>query len=318
MAHDDQTDVLMVPSRLIVDVAGQGNVLLADSLDTGPDAPGQAVADLLDLRVDGSWVLTLDGLVALVESVDGVVVDVDVPVSTTDGRINPGPDQRLNGVQAGTFAGWLQVDESEAARLARVDQVLAQVLEGLPEGTNAVGSTLSALEDDSRSTFDALELAERVDQLAGDARSDRYAATVLQTTEIAIGDITAYGVDDEAVANLLATRFAGARSEGGDDSARVLVQNGDGTPGLGEQARDRLVDAGFRYVGGGNATTLGQQETVVAVQEDTPDARAQGLAVAEALGLGEDVLAVGLETPTLADIVVVLGADFATIAESDD
>lgn len=318
MARDDETAVLMVPSRLVVDVAGQGRVLLAESLDTGSEAPGQAVADLLDVRVDGGWVLTLDGLVTLVDSVDGVVVDVDVPVTTSDGRINPGPDQRLDGVQAATFAGWLQQDESEAARLARVDQVLSQVLQSLPEGTNAVGSTLSSLADDSRSSFDPIELAGRVDLLAADARADRYAATVLPTTEIATGGDVAYGLDDDAVATVLAERFAGARSAADGDSSRVLVQNGDGTPGLGEQARDRLVEAGFRYVGGGNASTLGQQETVVAIQEDTPEARTQGMAVAEALGLGDDVLAVGLESPTLADIIVVLGADFATVAESDD
>ncbi len=317
MARDEQTDVLLVPSRLIVDVAGQGRVLLADSLDTGTDAPGQAVADVLDVRVDGSWVVTLDGLVALVDGIGGVVVDVDVPVDGPDGRINPGAAQRLDGMQAATFAGWLRDGEAEAARLARVDQVLNQVLQGLPEGTNAVGSTLSSLTDDSRSSFGPLELAERVDQLAADARARRYAATVLPTTEIATGDVVAYGVDNEAAAELLAQRLGGARSAATEDAARVLVQNGDGTPGLGEEARDRLVADGFRYISGGNANQLGQDVTIVAIQEDSPLARARGTAVAESLGLGEDVLAVGLEAPTLADIVVVLGADFATVARSD-
>ncbi len=317
MASDEQTDVLLVPSRLVVDVAGQGRVLLADSLGTGPDAPGQAVADVLDLRVDGSWVLTLDGLVSLVDAVGGVVVDVDVPVNGPTGRISPGAGQRLDGAQAATFAGWLEDGEPEAARLARVDQVLNQVLQGLPEGANAVGSTLSSLGEESRTSFDSLELAERVDSIAADARDRQYAATVLPTNDIPTGGVVAYGVDDEAVAQLLAQRFDGARSAATEDAARVLVQNGDGTPGLGEQARERLVADGYRYISGGNAGQLGQQVSTVVIPEDTPLVRAQGAAVAESLGLGEDVLAVGLENPTLADIVVVLGADFAAVARTD-
>lgn len=316
-ARGEDTAALMVPSRLLVDVAGQGRVLLADSLDTGPDAPGQAVADLLDLRVDGSWVLTLDGLVTLVDGVGGVDVDVDVPVETPEGRLAVGPAQTLDGVSAATFAGWLGQDEAEAARLARVDQVLGQVLRSLPEGVEELGSVLSGLGDDSRSSFDEATLTGRLGAVASDARADGYGATVLPTTEIATGGTVAYGLDDAAVATVLTERFAGARSAARADATRVLVQNGDGTPGLGEQARDRLVEAGFRYLGGGNASQLGRTTTVVAVQEDTPAAREEGLAVAEALGLGPDVLAVGLEAPTLADVVVVLGGDFAAVAAQD-
>jgi hypothetical protein len=95
----------------------------------------------------------------------------------------------------------------------------------------------------------------------------------------------------------------------------VLVQNGVGTPGLGDSARDLLVDAGFRFVGGGNAATLGQPTSAVLVPSNSTANRELGRSVAEALGLPAEVVAVGQEAPTTADVVVVLGADFAERAD---
>jgi hypothetical protein len=96
----------------------------------------------------------------------------------------------------------------------------------------------------------------------------------------------------------------------------VLVQNGVGTPGLGEQARHLLVDAGMRFVSGGNAATLGRDKTVVAIPSDGQRDRERGAAVAKALGLPDDAIAVGKDQPTLADVVVVLGEDFAAKVSS--
>jgi hypothetical protein len=94
----------------------------------------------------------------------------------------------------------------------------------------------------------------------------------------------------------------------------VLVQNGVGAPGLGDDARSRLVDEGFRFVGGGNAELLGRQTSAVLVPSSSASDRELGLAVAAALGLPAEVVAVGQEAPTTAEVVVVLGADFAEVA----
>ena len=50
---------------------------------------------------------------------------------------------------------------------------------------------------------------------------------------------------------------------------RVLVENGVGTPGLVEKARAKLVDAGFRFLNGGNASSFGDDPSTVLVADGT-------------------------------------------------
>lgn len=305
----ERTAAVLVPSRLVVDVAGSGRVPLADALRVGDAAPARAVADALGVRVDGSWVLTADGLAALVDALGGIVVDVDTEVTAGDVVVPAGPDRRLDGEAAAALATALEPDEAETARLARQDAVLTAVLAALPSDPGDLADRLAALGEDSRTTGgSALEVLAAA---ADDAAAGDYAATVLPVRDLATGgDEPLAGVDDAAAAQVLQRRLPGALAAGGD-TPRVLVQNGVGEPGLGERARDLLVAAGLRYVGGGNAATFGREETVVAIPSDSDRDRERGLAVAEALGLGPGAVAVGREAPTLADVVVVLGQDFA-------
>lgn len=307
----DQASALLVPTRLVVDVAAGGRGPLAEAAAVGPAAPGNAVADVLDVRVDGTWLLTPGALAALVDAVGGVPVDVDVDVQADAVALPAGSGQRLSGVQAAAFATHLGDDEAEAVRLARFEQVVSGVVAALPDGPAEVARLLATVEGDV-STLDEADLteilaaaSERIDEAA-------YGASVLPVNEIATGgEQVLYGLDDEAAAEVLRTRFAGAQRAGARESLRVLVQNGVGVPGLGDAARTRLVEAGFRFVGGGNAQSLGRERTAVLVPSGGSADRDAGVAVAEALGLPADVVAVGQEAPTTADVVVVLGADFA-------
>nr|WP_284287686.1 hypothetical protein [Angustibacter aerolatus] len=71
------------------------------------------------------------------------------------------------------------------------------------------------------------------------ARAGRMGSTVLPVHEIDTGgDTEAYGLDEAAAATMVAQRLPGAAlpvPPGG--RLKVLVQNGVGTPGLGERAR---------------------------------------------------------------------------------
>ena len=310
------SSALLIPSRLLVDVAGGGRVPVADSLTTGDAALGQSVEDALDVRVDGTWVLSSDGLRDLVDELGGIAMDVETSVSTETVAIPAGPGQRLDGLQAVTYATFLGPDEPETARSARLSQVIGAVLAVLPQEPGEVESLLLGLADGSRVTQDVADVGEVLVQLASTAVAGSFGATVLPVQEIATGgDQVVYGLDDAELGAVLESRFAGALRPGSEDAVRVLVQNGVGTPGLGEQARERLVEAGFRYLGGGNATTLGRETTVVAIATDSQRDRDRGAAVADALGLSPDVVAVGRDAPTLADVVVVLGEDFAALGE---
>jgi hypothetical protein len=88
------------------------------------------------------------------------------------------------------------------------------------------------------------------------------------------------------------------------------VQNGVGTPGLGSSARDRLVADGFTYVAGGNAAQFGTPKSLVLITESTADKRAEGAAIAAALGLPETAVRLTSQGQSVADVVVVLGKDY--------
>lgn len=312
-----ESAALLVPSRLLVDVAGGGRAALAEALSVSDEAPGDAVADALDVRVDTGWVLDAAGLAALVDAVGGVVVDVDADVRTAQVSLVAGPQQRLDGRQAAAYATHLGVAEAEAARLARQEDVLTALVAGLPDDAGQVEGMLAAVGGLSRTVGgDAGVVADLLVRVAEHLERDGgYGASVLPVREIATGgDEVLYGLDDAEAAEVLAARFAGARRAGAGETVRVLVQNGAGTPGLEDLARERLVEAGYRFVGGGNAAVLGRRTSAVLVPEDTPRLREAGLGVVEALGLPDSVLAVGREAPTTADVIVVLGADFAEVA----
>lgn len=307
---------VLVPSRLVLDVPGAGRVPMTQALAPGRSAVGAALADALDLRVDATWVLDTGALAALVDRVGGVVVDVDVDVTRGQDAgaavlLAAGPRQRLSGAQAASYAQWLVGSEPEASRLARQDTVVEAVLGALPVAADQRRSILAALPGAPTGP----ELAAVVDTTGGlraEAAQGRLASTLLPVNDIdAGGESTSYGLDEAASAAMVRSRLAGAALAvpvGG--RTRVLVQNGVGTPGLGDAARSRLVAAGLRYVGGGNVEGFGVAESLVLLPDGSSASRARGAAVVKALGLTAAALRVSDTAPTIADLVVVLGRDF--------
>lgn len=308
---------ILVPSRLLLDVPGAGRIPVGQSLGPGSSAPGAALGDALEIRVAGTWVLSTAALARLVDDVGGVQVDVDVDV--TQGAavgapilVAAGRAQRLTGALAAEYAQFIVDEEPEVARLARQDKVLTAVLAQLPIDAERRRDLLSALP--GAQTGAALDVAVAVTGALHAAAADRsLASVVLPVRDIdAGGSVTAYGLDSAATATLVRARLAGAAlPTPASGRLRVLVQNGVGTPGLGEAARVRLVSAGLMYVGGGNVEGFGVAESVVLLPDGTSTSRARGAAVANALGLAESALRISDNTSGVVDVVVVLGKDFS-------
>ena len=108
--------------------------------------------------------------------------------------------------------------------------------------------------------------------------------------------------DPDAVETLVRDRFVPAADEG----IRLVVLNGVGTPGIGEDVARVLVPEGFRLVASGNANTFDLKVTriIASSREDLAAAeRARGL-----LRVGEVQL--GEQPAGLADVTVVVGEDF--------
>lgn len=87
---------------------------------------------------------------------------------------------------------------------------------------------------------------------------------------------------------------------------RLVVLNGVGTPGIGERVTNILVPAGFTLVGSENAQSFDEKETrIVATSQDfLPEAEL----ARELLGVGE--VFIGVQPTGLADVTVIVGADF--------
>ena len=92
----------------------------------------------------------------------------------------------------------------------------------------------------------------------------------------------------------------------------MLVENGVGTPGLVEQARAKLVDDGFRFINGGNASTFGLAEQPgPGARRHLAERRPGAERVAESLGLPASAVQPSDRGQTVADVIVILGEDFA-------
>lgn len=313
-AHDGtarEGAAVLVPPQVLVNVPGTGSVPFGRALATGPGtAVRNALSDLMGVTVDDGWVVDQPALVALIDAVGGVEVDVDVEVVRGQGVVVPAGPQRLAGAGAVAFLTYLAPGEQEQARLARVQEVLDGVVAALPAAPE-LAAVLDGLGPRSDSTAAPAQLAAFLLGLQSDAQADRLQYDVLPVVDLDPGgEVTAFRVDTAAAAavvdRLLRASVPAGTREGGN---RVLVLNGVGTPGLGEAVRAKLVPAGFVFAGSDNAPRFGYMTTQVLVPEATPEAQALGERVATALGLPG--LQIGTqEFGTVADVVVVVGADF--------
>jgi hypothetical protein len=305
---------LLLPSTLLTQAPGAGSVTMGETARLGdPATAGDAVADQFGVLVDGVWQVELDGLAQLVDGVGGIEVTVDREVlADSTVLLVPGP-QRLDGLAAARYASYLADGEAEPSRSARFADVMTAWLAAAPTDVTSLTPLVAAPGAAAVSTIDATALADFLTALAVAARGDGLALSSAPVKPIDTGiDTVTYRLDREATADAVATRFAGSlppsSSAGGGD---VLVQNGVGTPGLGQAARERLVSAGFTFVAGGNASSFGRAATVVVIPDADPASRQQGRAVAAALGLPADAVRVAERGQSVADVVVILGRDFA-------
>lgn len=317
-AAENSSAIVLVPSRLLVDVAGAGSLPFGETATLPePSAPAQALTDLLGVRVDDSWVLTVEGLAGVVDAVGGVQAAVDVDVVTTDaaGRskiVVPAGSQRLDGTSAAAFATYLAEDEPEQARLARFDDVFTAVVAALPRTKAEIEAAVQASGVGSESTLGEGQLAARLSVLRASSAAGTLVSDVLPVTEYDSGGaVTSYGIDSGQVAAMMRSLLPGAlQTDSGGEVLRVLVENGVGTPGLVELARAKLVADGFRFVNGGNAANFGVEESAVFISNGTATSVRRGERVASSLGLPVSAVTTSDRGQTVADVIVVLGKDF--------
>ena len=314
-AHDTGTETggaVLIPSQVLVTVPGTGSVPLGRALRTvPPQGSRDALSDLIGVTVDHGWVVTTTVLAQLIDALGGVPVEVDVPVVRGQSVVlSPGP-QNLTGPQAIEFLLYLAPEEQEQARLARLQEVLDGLINVLPRTADELTAQLEVLGERSVSTMEPGPLAELLIGLATDDEAGQLQYDTLPVIPIDPGGgVTAFRVDAPKLATvvdrLLAASVPPGVREGGN---RVLVLNGVGTPGLGEAVRKKLVAGDFVFVDSRNAPSFGYETTQIFVAQATPEAQALGERVATAMGVSPDGV-VTQDFGTVADVVVIVGADF--------
>ncbi len=315
LAHDPASKegaVVLVPPQVLVNVPGSGSVPFGRAiLGASAESARNALSDLMGVTVDGHWLIGQQVFVTLVDALGGVPVDVDVPVVRAQQvLVNPGP-QNLDGARAYAFLTYLAEGEQEQVRLARVQEVLDGLVNVLPPTSAELATVLGTLGDRSVSSLPLPRLADLLIGLATDDEAKQLQYDVLPVVDLDPGGgVVAFRVDADParalVDRLLAASVPAGVREGGN---RVLVLNGVGTPGLGEAVRKKLVPAGFTLVDSRNAPKFGYPRTQVLVPAATAEGQALGERVAKALGVPATSIATQ-EIGTVADVVVLVGADF--------
>jgi hypothetical protein len=264
-----------VPFDLTMTVPGQGEASTREVASLGGETMRVALSNAFGVWADQYVVLDVDGLAAAVERSGGVRVSVPGAYTTDEGTLAAG-SQMLSGPQV---AALLRVDDASG------EARWAAVLGGL------LRSPIRLASGDAASTSD-LDGVRRVLH-----RSAGAALQLFPTTYVAASVLVPKQPDLD---RLVGRAFGSARP------VPVIVENGVGKPGLGQDVAALLLPAGYRIVVSQNAEPFGYERTKVVA--NGKGALADARRIREALGVGR--VGVSQVPSGVGDITIIVGEDF--------
>jgi hypothetical protein len=267
---------MAVPIGLSLEVPGRGE-LTTRRVATLPGASMQvAVANVLGTWVDHHATTDLGRLGTIVDRAGGLRVHLTDAVIVGQEVLGPG-DVVMNGTELQVFLALPGVNS-----FTRWEIVLTALLSDPPE-----------LRAGDLVETDDLDGAQTVLRRADGAE--------LATMPIKIAAARVRVPDYDELDALMAERFGVKRTP-----TRVIVQNGVGTPGLGESVGRLLIPRGFRITLSQNAATFDHATTeIIAILRENVDAARRARS---ALGVGD--IAVTRVPSGIGDVMIVVGKDF--------
>jgi hypothetical protein len=258
--------VVAVPADVTINLPGQGLGTVREAAVSKNKGPlAVALENLVGVPVDASVTMTVQELAAAVDGIGTMEV----------------ADQAMNG---GAVLAYLTAPEAAEVLDERFLR-WQDVLDGLLDAVEARGDVAGSFPAPLGSVL-AASSPERADLLA--LPVVELGAGLLRPDEGGIGDL----VDDRFIPQP-------------GDVIRLVVLNGVGEPGIGEDVARILIPNGFRLVSSENANSFDYKVTkiIASSEEDLPAAeRARQL-----LGVGQILLGA---QPQLSDVIVVIGRDF--------
>jgi hypothetical protein len=299
---------VVIPAGTAVDVPGGGSDIVAQALQS----PGLLVAVVqaaLDRRVDHYIESTETDVMALVDRLGGITVQVQEAFPWGNDVLGPGPERLFGGAALAYL---------EAGSTSVVEGGLGEEGSEPGGGTGEEGSEEEAVIGDDTAgrwqdvlwgLFSASRESDRWAGLIGEsdeqdaskllARAAGAVVTELPTVPSEDGRIL---LDTQAIAELVRTSFPAPTEE----LIRVVVFNGNGRTGQGLDIGAILAPAGYRVVAAQNAETFEVEETEIIAATEGLLPRAEE--VRTLLGVGK--VYVGPQPTGIGDIVIVAGKDF--------
>lgn len=315
----------------------------ADQGNSGPAYLAQTVSELTGADISGYVEVNFDGLVAVVDSMGGVVVDVPLDI-IGDYQAGPvdvyaGEQQLLDGQAALVFVRSRQYVTGDYQRQANQRTFLqAMAKQVLAQDTLAISNTMIQIAEMVKTNMDVTEIAEIAMCMRGMQESDIHTYSIpsdidefdgisyvvadeYQTKEliasINAGDYPDYSeqayqgeTTDRYRASATATDNLSGETQSTVDTSQftVAVRNGYGIDGSAIAVSDMLALAGYQQGEVGNANSFVYEESLIIYRDDADRVAAEDIQAR--LGYGRII-------PSLSrysfegNVLIVVGGDFA-------
>jgi hypothetical protein len=262
-----------IPAALSMTVPGSGETTATQLADESPETMRIALSNTFGVWAGQYVVLELDGIAGAIDRAGGI--RVHVPGSSVAGADGSGP-LRLGGDDVATLLA-SGAEDAEARWAAVVQGLLRDPIRFEP-GDVVATSGLGAVRRVLRGAAGA-------------------GLAMLPTVSVAGSVVIA---SQPALDRRVASVF------GASLPVPVIVENGVGTPGLGEDVAALILPEGFRVAVSRNAEPFGYERTRVVANGEA--ALADARRVARALGVGR--VGVSRVPSGIGDITIIVGEDF--------
>jgi hypothetical protein len=296
--------VLLLPGALGVPTDGGGpTVALASSVDAqGNAATRTALNTLLGTNVSATWALYTPFLQLLVDHLGGITLNADTTISQNGKNVVTAGQGTLNGTAAIAYATYQAKGESSGAQLARFGQVLAALVQAMPQDPTSASSDITSMGAVPDPSLPDATLGALLATLSKDAHGN--------TTTVQALPVKADGGLPSSAGSLVKQLLGGSVSGSGagvTTAARVAVKDASGSANKANLANAAVINGGFTLVPGTAKAGTTQATTTISYTDDARAADAKALATD--MGLPASVVR-KVTSAQDADLLVVLGQDF--------